>query len=130
MSFVTRDAFLQNLDVPTEELDVKYVGNVRLRGMNVEELLEFIKLGENDKEDVKEIETIDRMAMLTRAGMIDDDGNNLYTKEDDPRLKKKSLNTLRAISRKVMKLSGLLAETQEEILKNLPPPQSTDLGSL
>jgi hypothetical protein len=130
MSFVTRDAFLQNLDVPTEELDVKYVGSVRLRGMNVEELLEFIKLGENDKEDVKEIETIDRMAMLTRAGMIDDDGNNLYTREDDLRLKKKSLNTLRAISRKVMKLSGLLAETQEEILKNLPPPQSTDLDSL
>jgi hypothetical protein len=123
MTYLTRDEFLSNKDVLTEAVDVPSLGGVLVRGMNVSELIEFMAVSkrrtiEHEREERDYQVTIKEMVVCVRSCTLDGNGNQLFTVEDDAALMHKPLGTLRKVARVVLRLSGLTAESQDDITKN------------
>jgi hypothetical protein len=121
MRYLTRDEFLSSRDVIAEAVDVPALGSVLVRGMNVLELIEFMSVNKRRTVEHEERDyqvTIKEMVVCVRSCTLDGNGNQLFTVEDDDALMHKPLGTLRKVARVVLRLSGLTAESQDDIAKN------------
>lgn len=85
---------------------------IKIKTMSAAEKIDFIKLVEKDKSEMGMV------IQLVVSCCVDDNNNNLFTKEDIPALKSKSADALIEIASECLKLSEIGADAVEDAAKN------------
>ena len=122
--YLSRDAILAADDLPNETVCVnEWGGDVIVRGMTGKERDQWEqslqqRKGKNDEMNLENIR-----AELLCMVIVDEHGENLFTRKDIEALGKKNAKVLSDLFDVARKMSGLAAEDVEELAKNSEPDQ-------
>lgn len=121
MAYLTREEILAKDDIGRDDVDVpewapegQEEAKVLVRGLTAQQYIGmgFDLRGEGDTlnpEKAKEM-----MPMIVVMGVIDEEGNCLFSDKDVAALAKKSFAPIERISARILELSGMTAEGAEE----------------
>ena len=122
--YLSRDAILAADDLPKETVYVEeWSGDVIVRGMTGKERDQWEqslqqRKGKNDEMNLENIR-----AELLCMVIVDEHGENLFTRKDIEALGKKNAKVLSDLFDVARKMSGLATEDVEELAKNSDPDQ-------
>ncbi len=119
MELLTREAILNAFDLPTEEVHVpEWGGKVRVRGLTGAERDKFeAALMEVQGQNMR-IRMQNARALLVVLGVVDEEGNHVFSEKDVKALGEKSAVALERVANAVMRLSGLQPGEIEELQEN------------
>ena len=128
---LNRDSFLSGSTKLKREMVELEDGVVFVRELSGKALLEYNEKIEELKKINPELTTANSLELITlliSKGVCDDTGNLLFTEEDVTALMDNSMNTLKLLAERVMKVSGISQDAIEEAkntLKNAQIDSST-----
>jgi len=117
MAYLSREEILQADDIKRDTVDTpEWGGSVLVRGLNAEQYLDmgFDLRTDDDTLNPEKVKAM--MPTIVSMGVIDEDGEPLFTEADIKPLAKKSFGPVNRISTRILELSGL--RTGEEDAKN------------
>lgn len=117
MARLTKEQILQATDVDRGEVEVpEWGGSVLVSALDAQTVQHLISSGfvilDGDKSSV-DLTKMDLVDIAWR-GMVDDDGDRLFTKNEVKKLDQKSWQAVFRIVVKIMQLSGFATEGEEE----------------
>lgn len=102
------DELLSVQDLKTKEITVKEWGDKKIT------IRELPAKAVNDLVMVEDISTLDQAVGTVIAGVIDEDGEQVFSNEHAETLSNKSQSALAFISTEILKLSGLIKENKKD----------------
>jgi len=119
---LTKDQILNVKDYQIEEVEVpEWGGSVFVRGLTGAERDEYeASMVQFQGSKVKSMEIRNIRARMAAYAICDADGNRVFSSSDVLALSKKSAAALDRIMTVAARLSGMTAEDQEALRKNLP----------
>jgi hypothetical protein len=127
-SYLTRDAILQIDDLPVEDVSVpEWGGSVRVRGLTARERVEFEASNTVMRGDQLVPDVDNAVAKLVALCVVDEDGTQVFTRQDANALGEKSSAALARVFDVAARLSGMSQGTDVEIKKDSTP--TLDAGS-
>lgn len=119
---LTKDQILNVKDYQIEEVEVpEWGGSVFVRGLTGAERDEYeASMVQFQGSKVKSMEIRNIRARMAAYAICDADGNRVFSSSDVLALSKKSAAALDRIMTVAARLSGMTAEDQESLRKNLP----------
>lgn len=123
MDFLTRQQFLDTVDLPFRDVDLPdpYQGKVRITGLSAEEASEFANKADGSVTDgVVQANKIphDIMAELLSRVITNDKFERLFTPADVAAINKKSAKTVLFLAEIALELSGLSDDAKKKATKN------------
>ena len=113
MAYLSRDEILEVEDIERADVECpEWGGTVLVRGLTAQQYIGmgFDLRGEGDTINAEKAKEM--MPMIVSMGVIDEDGERLFTEGDVKKLAHKSFGPIERISSKILELSGL--STEEE----------------
>jgi len=119
---LTKDQILNVKDYQIEEVEVpEWGGSVFVRGLTGAERDEYeASMVQFQGSKIKSMEIRNIRARMAAYAICDADGNRVFSSSDVLALSKKSAAALDRIMTVAARLSGMTAEDQESLRKNLP----------
>jgi len=114
MAYLTRDDILGADDIERETVEVpEWGGEVLVRGLTAQQ---YIGMGFDlrDEEGLNTEKAQEMMPKIVSLGVIDENGDCLFTVGDIKTLGRKSFGPIERISTTILRLSGLTTEEVEE----------------
>jgi len=111
MPYLTKQDILEAQDIERAEVDVEeWGGTVLVRGLTAQQYIGmgFDLRGEGDEIDPEKAKEM--MPLIVAMGVIDEDGETLFSQKEAGKLAKKSFGPVNRISTKILELSGLGGE--------------------
>lgn len=110
--FKTGNEILEVEDLPVEIVHVpEWKTSLRLRGLSGDGIAQYVVNAEGASKSSS-------IAQLLVLCAINEDGSLMFTKEDTPRLMKKSMSALMRLQEVLMKLNGM-GEAAKKLAKNV-----------
>ena len=119
--FLTREAILNALDLPTETVFVEeWGGTVVVRGLTAAEYRAF-ELSISDEEGRQFDRERFWLALVVRS-LVDQDGRPLFRPGDEEVLQQKASSAMRKVFDVAARLNGIAGEEVEQLTKNSDSP--------
>ncbi len=126
---LSKEDILEAQDIQTDTVDVpEWGGTVHVRALNAVERGKLDNLGAQARLDgTAQLE--DMHVMTVQMGVIDDDGQRVFSEDDIPELREKAAAPMERISERIWEMSGISEEDVEDAVEDLEQTPSGDSGT-